>query len=286
MADAKKILVVLAHPDDESFGMGGTIAHYTAQGIEVHLICATRGEVGTVNPEFLEGYESIAELREAELRCAAEKLGISSLIFLGYRDSGMPGSPDNEHPGCLAASSLDEVASKVTHYIRKIRPNVMVTFDPNGGYFHPDHIKIHQAAVAAYTGAGDPTQYPNDDGLEPYQPEKLYYMVFPRGILKFFVAWLKLIRKDPTRFGRNNDVNLEVIANAKTFPVHVNIKFSEVKKQRQAANACHASQMNLGGDEQTWLLNLWVKLDAGVDHFMQAFPKVNGKLKKEDLFYS
>src|SRR3989304_5201223 len=88
----KKILAALAHPDDESFGMGGTLALYAQRGVDVHLVCATRGEAGTVEAEHLEGYASIAERRVAELRCAALRLGLSGVHFLDYRDSGMPGS--------------------------------------------------------------------------------------------------------------------------------------------------------------------------------------------------
>jgi N-acetyl-1-D-myo-inositol-2-amino-2-deoxy-alpha-D-glucopyranoside deacetylase len=97
MTEKKILLAVLAHPDDESFGMGGTLALYAARGVEVHLVCATRGEVGEVAPELLNRFESIAELRESELRCAAGNLGLAGVHFLGYRDSGMSGSPDNTH---------------------------------------------------------------------------------------------------------------------------------------------------------------------------------------------
>jgi mycothiol S-conjugate amidase len=92
------ILAVLAHPDDESFGAGGTLARYAWSGAAVHLICATGGEEGTVDEHHLEGYGSIHERRMAELRCAAEALGLASVTMLGYRDSGMAGAPANSHP--------------------------------------------------------------------------------------------------------------------------------------------------------------------------------------------
>ena len=94
----RKILAVLAHPDDESFGMGGTLAYYAKKGYEVYLVCATRGEAGMMDPEHLGDFKSIAEKREAELRCAAQILGLKEVFFLDYRDSGMPGSEDNKHP--------------------------------------------------------------------------------------------------------------------------------------------------------------------------------------------
>ena len=96
------LLAILAHPDDESFGIGGTLALYAERGVKVHLITATCGEVGTVDPEYLDQHASIAELRvEKELHCAADQLGISDVYMLEYRDSGMPGAPDNEHPQAL-----------------------------------------------------------------------------------------------------------------------------------------------------------------------------------------
>src|SRR3989304_8174896 len=109
----KTILVVLAHPDDESFGIGGTLAFYAAQGVAVHLVCATRGEAGSLDPEFLNGYKNIAELREAELGCAAEALGLASVSYLDYRDSGMAGSEDNQHKKALVNAPLDKGAEKV-----------------------------------------------------------------------------------------------------------------------------------------------------------------------------
>ena len=95
---AQRLLAVLAHPDDESFGMGGTLALYAQRGVEVHLICATRGEAGMMDAEHLQGYTSTADKRETELRCAARILGLREVHFLDYRDSGMPGSADNQHP--------------------------------------------------------------------------------------------------------------------------------------------------------------------------------------------
>src|SRR5512139_2719095 len=111
------LIAVLAHPDDESFGMGGTLALYARRGYPVHLVCATRGEAGDVDPHYLEGFDSVAERREAELRCAAGILQLAEVHFLGYRDSGMPGAPDNEHPNALAAAPLEEAAGRIVHYL-------------------------------------------------------------------------------------------------------------------------------------------------------------------------
>src|SRR4030067_3199036 len=107
--NAKRLLAVLAHPDDQTCGTGGPLARSARWGGEVHLACATAGEVGEAPPD-LKGFASVGEMRKSELRCAAQTLGLTQVHFLGYRDSGMPGSPDNLHPQALAAAPLEQVA--------------------------------------------------------------------------------------------------------------------------------------------------------------------------------
>ena len=281
MTENKKILVVLAHPDDESFGMGGTLAYYAHQGVEVHLVCATRGEVGEVPPEMLEGFDSIAQLRENELRCAANTLGLTGFHFLDYRDSGMRGTPANDHPEALCRAPLDEVASKVTYFIREIRPDVVITFDPVGGYHHPDHIAIHKATVRAFYAAGDPQSFPN--GHEPFQPEKLYFNVFPRRFIRLAVRMLKLFGLDPTRFGKNKDINLELLAGDEDFPAHVQVNYRSVVHLKERAHACHASQYNFGG-QSPLVLRLFRRLTSGKDSFTRAYPPAQDDLRVKDLF--
>jgi LmbE family N-acetylglucosaminyl deacetylase len=160
----RRLLIALAHPDDESFGMAGTIAKYENEGAEVYLICATNGDVGMMEDKYLDGYESIAHVRLAELECAAQILGLTRLYAFGYRDSGMPGSPDNDHPDSLVAADVDEVVRRVTEVIREVHPQVVVTFDPYGGYGHPDHLRMHEAAVGAFQAAPDPSRFPDRIG--------------------------------------------------------------------------------------------------------------------------
>ena len=153
---AKTILAVLAHPDDESFGMGGTLALYARKGYDTYYVCATRGEAGTVDEEFLDGFKDTAELRTEELNRAAKILGLKGVFFLGYRDSGMPGMDANKHPDAQVNHSIDEVAGKVVRYIRELKPDIVLTFDPIGGYKHPDHIHIHNATVLAFGELPEP----------------------------------------------------------------------------------------------------------------------------------
>lgn len=273
------ILSVLAHPDDESFGMGGTLALYAQKGSDVYLVCATRGEVGDVDPEHMQGFTSIAELREGELRCAAKHLGLKDVFFLEYRDSGMPGSPDNQHPDAQVAHSVDEVAGKVVKYIRDLKPDIVLTFDPIGGYRHPDHIHIHNATVLAFEKAADAAFHPESG--TPFQPQKLYFHTFPRGFLKLIVTLMPLFGQNPRKFGRNGDIDMKSIAEV-NFPTHAKIDISSVQEVKAAASACHASQGGIG--MRRGVMGLVIKLFGEREEYMQAYPAVQSGWKvKKDL---
>ena len=272
------LLTVLAHPDDETFGTGGTLALYARRGAKVHLICATRGEVGEVDEEYMRGFNTIAERREDELRCAAGLLGLSEVIFLDYRDSGMQGSPENNHPRALAAQPVEEVAKIVAGHIRRIRPQVLITFDPIGGYRHPDHIAIHKATVRAFELCGDAAF---KDENPPFKPAKFYYNTFPRGFLKAGVRLIRLFGKDPRHFGKNKDIDLLSIAEV-DFPINAKIDYRPVAEVRDQASACHASQggqsMNRGP------LGWFRRLFSANETYMRAFPPPEGKHVEKDLF--
>jgi LmbE family N-acetylglucosaminyl deacetylase len=275
-----RLLAVLAHPDDESFGMGGTLAFYSWCGAATYLVCTTDGAVGDVAPELLARYGSVEATREAELRCAAEKLGLTGLELYGYRDSGMPGAPDNEHPRSLVSASFEELVARITHSIRAVRPHVVVTFDPVGGYGHPDHITTHLATVEAFQAAGDASRFPG--ALPPYRPQKLYYQVFPRFVLRLFVRLMPLWGKDPTRFGRNQDVDLTIFVNEE-FPIHTRIDFRPVEPRRAAAVACHASQISSPTLTQS-IVGTLLRFFSGGETFMRAHPPVARRRRERDLF--
>jgi LmbE family N-acetylglucosaminyl deacetylase len=274
------LLAVLAHPDDESFGMGGTLALYARRGYRVVLLCATRGEVGTVDPEHLIGHASVAELRESELRCAAQQLGLSAVHFLGYRDSGMPGQPDNEHPDAQIAHPVEEVAERIVAHIRAVRPDVVVTFDPIGGYRHPDHIHVHNATTLAFERAYDPS-FARQAG-PPFQPRALYYHVFPHRLLRFATRLMPFFGVDPRRFGRNHDIDLNALSQF-DFPVHVRINIAAVSGIKSRAGACHASQ---GGIQmRRGVMGLITRVMGENENFMRAFPPVRGEFRVlNDLF--
>ena len=149
----RRLLICYAHPDDESFGLGAAIPKWTDDGVDVYLVCATNGDVGTVPPELRGKYDSIAELRLSELACARRVLPLKDVFMLGYRDSGMPGSETSRHPESLHYQWQHhpaQVTGAVAAVMRQVQPQVVVTFNRYGGYGHPDHIAIQRATVSAF----------------------------------------------------------------------------------------------------------------------------------------
>lgn len=175
--DGLRLMHVHAHPDDESSKGAASTAKYVAEGIDVHVVTCTGGERGSVlNPKMdrPDVLENIGEIRRAEMEAAREILGVSQ-DWLGFVDSGWPeGDPKPPLPeGCFGLVPLEEAAEPLVRLIRSFKPHVLTTYDENGGYPHPDHIKCHQISVEAFEAAADPARYP--DCGEPWQVSKLYY---------------------------------------------------------------------------------------------------------------
>ncbi len=278
-----RLLLSFAHPDDESFGMGATIAKYAHQGVQIALICSTNGDVGSVDPEFLNGYTSVAERRLDELRCAARTLGISEVITYGYRDSGMMGTPDNQHPDCLWQADEDVVTKRIVGDIRRLRPHVVVTFDEFGGYGHPDHIYMHRATTRAFHLAGDPSAYPDQiaAGLAPWQPDKLYYNTFPKTPLRIRLWLARLRGEDPRHMGKNRDLDLQ---EALDRAPHSDARISVAAHHRawDEAAACHASQLN--PRHTNTLMDYLQRVFIRHQDFTRAYPPRNGERLERDLF--
>lgn len=274
------ILAVLAHPDDESFGMGGTLALYAKKGYEVHIVCATLGEAGTVDDEYLQNYDSISALREDELRCATQSLGVTSLHLLGYRDSGMPDTPENEHPNAQINHPVEKVAGRVVKYIREIKPDIVLTFDPIGGYRHPDHIHIQKATTIAFEKSNDASFYP--EAGSPFKPQALYYHLFPRAFLKWATRLMPLFGMNPRKWGRNKDIDLRSLVDIE-FPTHARIDIRNVVETKRKAAACHASQ---GGIlMRRGLMGFATRALEKHEDYMRVYPPTNGKTEVvNDLF--
>ena len=161
----RNLLTVFAHPDDESMGMGGTLAKYAAEGVETHLVCASRGERGWFGSEEANpGFERLGQIRTQELENCVKELGMRGLYFLDYID------------GDVDQADHAEAISKIVTHIRRIQPQVIVTFPPDGNYGHPDHIAIGQFTNAAVVCAAD-SSYQDLEDLPSHRVSKLYYMV-------------------------------------------------------------------------------------------------------------
>jgi N-acetyl-1-D-myo-inositol-2-amino-2-deoxy-alpha-D-glucopyranoside deacetylase len=152
----KRAIAAFAHPDDETFSVGGTLARAVSLGWHVTAICATRGEVGEIAPGTKATPQTLGEVREQELRDACAALGVTDVRFLGYRDSGMDGTPENKDPRAYVNAADDEVVGKLAALFREDPPAVVFTFDESGIYGHPDHKAIHRHATAAFDRAAAP----------------------------------------------------------------------------------------------------------------------------------
>ncbi len=271
----------MAHPSDEAFSIGGTLALYARRGVKVYVVSATRGEVGHMDANLLEGYGSIGSRREAELHAAAQVLGLSGVYFLNYRDSGMEGSPDNSHAEAMAAQPVEEVAARVVHFMRRLQPQVVVTHDPIGGYMHPDHIALQRAVKTAFDMALDPKK--NPEFLLPFKPQKLYYQTLPKDLLRCAMRLGPLFGMDPHRFGRNRDIDLSRLVTEGDFPIHARIDCRSVRDIRDQASACHESQ---GGGSMSRLgpIGFLYRHFGSTETFMRALPPPEKGLHEKDLF--
>ncbi len=279
--EKQRLLISYAHPDDETFGQGGQIMRSVDEGREVYVICATNGDSGTVAPELLNGYASVAELRLAELQCAAEKLGITQVITLGYRDSGMMGDvANNNHPDSLWQAPREEVARRVVEVIRRVRPHVVVTFNEYGGYGHPDHIAIQRATTDAFFLAGDETYV--TDGLAPYAPQKLYYSAMSTFQLRWYVRYMRLRGRDPRRVGRNKDIDLYAILENNNNPIHARVDVRDYLERWDEVNNCHKSQLGGGrGRYPLWLRKLFFNKQM----YSRIYPEPESDdINEDDLF--
>ncbi len=261
-----RLLGIFAHPDDESFGPGGALARYAREGVEVHVCIVTDGAVGGVDPELLagSGCATLAELRAGELACAVQKLG-AQLHNLGFRDSGMEGSEDNTHPDSLYQASLETAAHDIAALLREVEPDVVITHDITGGYFHPDHIKVSKAVSRALVLMNG----------EQAHPERLYHTVFPRSQVMWLVRILRLLHTlhvpgtDPTRFGDNGDIDLTQLG-VPADEIHVRLDVASYLDIKEQASACHRSQGG-GGGFRFLPASVWRRFQR-YEYYSQVWP--------------
>ncbi|MGA7671051.1 MAG: PIG-L family deacetylase [Nitrolancea sp.] len=188
------IVSIFAHPDDEVFSVGGTIAQHAAKG-RVVAVCATRGELGEIRDPSLATRENLGAVREQELLRAYGILGVSDVRFLDYRDSGMDGTEGNQDHRAFMNADPNEAVGKIVKILREIGPSAVVTFEETGGYGHPDHLAVHRFVTEAFKAASDPNAYPEHG--DPIDPGRLFYSGFPRSLMK-------------RMFGRAQEQNVDV----------------------------------------------------------------------------
>ena len=283
MYQNKTLIFFGAHPDDESFGVGATLAQYAARGVKVYYVCSTGGEEGTVEPRFLTGYSSIKELRERELKSAAEALGLAGVYYLGYRDSGMRGAASNKHPNAMSMAPVDEAAGRIVKIMRELKPDVVITHDSGGGYGHPDHVGTHEAVKKAFPAANNPDLYP--EAGPPFQPGKLYFLARARKLMKVMIKLMPLFGRDPRRFGRNGDIDLTKMTVGEPH-IHAVIRLGKQSVEtRNKAVACHPSQSSGPGTRPGLfrMMEFIHKLQGPRESFTRAYPPP-ARHREKDLF--
>jgi LmbE family N-acetylglucosaminyl deacetylase len=230
----RTLLAVHAHPDDETIITGGTLARYSAEGVRTVVVTCTDGELGWlggVTPADRLG--SVGGIRQRELEAAAARLGLSRLVQLGYADSGMAGTPDNAAPGAFWSADLVEAAQRLVAVIEAERPQVMLAYDETGCYGHPDHVKAHQVALAAYAASGSA------------KPAKLYLVRVPLGWSRRFVAALRaagIPAPGSAPCGGDAGPHVREVGVADEL-VTTSIDVRAYVEAKRAALACHQSQM-------------------------------------------
>ena len=240
---AKRLLLVHAHPDDETINNGVTMAKYAAEGIHVTLVTCTRGEEGEVLVESLLDLASskddkLGEHREIELKDAMHELGVKDFRFLGspnkkWRDSGMMGTPQNDRKDVFWQANLDEAANELVKIVLEIKPQVLITYDEFGGYGHPDHIKAHQVAMRASQIAGE----------QGWQISKIYWNTMPRSVIQMGIDKMKEVGSE--FFGAENADDLP-FAKPDELVTSV-VKAPEYVPQKLAAMKAHATQISVDG---------------------------------------
>jgi N-acetyl-1-D-myo-inositol-2-amino-2-deoxy-alpha-D-glucopyranoside deacetylase len=240
---AKRLLLVHAHPDDETINNGVTMAKYAALGAQVTLVTCTRGEEGEVLVNELANLASdkddkLGEHREIELKDAMDELGIKDFRFLGapskkWRDSGMMGTPANDRGDVFWQADLDEASNELVKIILEIKPQVLITYDEFGGYGHPDHIKAHRVAMRAAELAAN----------QGWQVNKIYWNTMPRSVIQMGIEKMKEVGSD--FFGAENADDLpfakpdELVSTVVNAPEYVPAKLAAMK--------AHATQISVDG---------------------------------------
>jgi LmbE family N-acetylglucosaminyl deacetylase len=277
-----RLLVCFAHPDDEAFPVGGALAAHAARGVEIRLVTATLGEAGEIREEGAATRETLASVRRQELDCSVRTLGLSGNQVLGYRDSGMPGTPSNQHPDAYINAAAAEVVERLVAEIRRFRPQVVLTFEPGGLSGHPDHIAVCRHTTEAFRLASGPRAFPHQltGGLGPHTADRLFYCTRPKG---FRTQWAMKLRD------AGIDMPLPPPEQAEhgspPEEIHLVLDLAGHLETKIASILCHRTQT--GPD---WPYNRVPREVAagilGKEHYIRAFPPVRpGETVAADFFH-
>jgi N-acetyl-1-D-myo-inositol-2-amino-2-deoxy-alpha-D-glucopyranoside deacetylase/mycothiol S-conjugate amidase len=270
-------MVVHAHPDDESISTGGVLAKYSANGVRTVLTYCTRGEAGDIlNPEFVSPKAglSITEIRAIELEKAVNVLAVKSVYFLGYRDSGMAGTPENKHPKAFAQADRKEATARLVEIIRRVRPHVIVTYNEKGTYLHPDHIMANRVTLRAFKASGDPN-YKIRENLEPWQPAKLYYTAIP-------LERIRKMHRLALKQGEDPGFDPDVLGTPQE-KISTVMDVRKYLSQKLEALNCHQSQMNPNSIIRRMAEELREEA-MGFEHFECVIGCTPTDRKETDLF--
>ena len=287
----RRLLLVHAHPDDETIGTGATMAKYAAERVRVTLVTCTLGEEGEILEPGLEHLaadrdDGLGQHRVGELAAAMEALRVDDHRFLGgpgrWRDSGMMGTPANERPDCFWRADLDEAVRELVAVVREVRPQVVVTYDSNGGYGHPDHVQAHRVTVAAVDAAADPAYAPELG--EVWAADKLYWTAIPKSVLQDGIDELKAAGH-PSFFGVDSADDLPF--GVSDDEVTTEVDASDHLEAKVAAMRAHRTQIAVDGPFFALSNNVGQRA-FGIEHFVLARgPRGEGRgpLGREgDLF--
>ena len=283
----RRLLLVHAHPDDESIGTGATMARYAADGAQVTLVTCTLGELGEIIPPELANLAADADdqlggYRIGELNAACAALGVTDHRFLGgagrWRDSGMIGTPENADSRCFWRADVDEAALDLAAVIREVRPQVMVTYDDDGFYGHPDHIQAHRVAWRAFQLAADPA-VTLPSGLGPWPVAKFYASTTPHSALIEEMAELRAARARDADGGSGDlprhwtlpESEADLVYGVPDEQVTTEIDGTRYLEAKLAAMAAHATQITVSGHYFA-LSNNVAQIASGLEHYALLSP--------------
>ena len=276
-----RLLACFAHPDDEAFPVGGILAEQAGRGVDIRLITTTLGEEGEIRQEGSASRESLGRIRRVELSCAVRALGLTSNEVLDYRDSGMDGWESNHHPRAFINAPADEVVERLTWELRRFRPQVVLTFDPQGLYGHPEHIAICHHTTRAFHLAADRDAFPHQlaQGLGPHQAHRLFYSARPKGFRR---EWAVALRSEGIDFPLPSLEQEE--QGVPREEIHLELDVSDQLETKMACILCHRTQV-----APDWPYHRVPRPVAaqvlGREYYIRGFPAVGkGEIVPRDFF--